>query len=157
LEYFDGLATTADLIASWNVSRPCLAKARGSIFDDAFGPERSGEKVDWTLLTLKASANGVYVADLAHVFGGEKRVAYMKAALHSVKGQEVLFGTGSDDAIKVWLNGIFQLTRSDYHARLSVALWRAVSVAAAPEVALDASGRAATDSASIPTSANTTS
>ena len=105
LEYFNGLGTTADFIASWKVSGPYLANAGGSIFDDAFGPENSAEKVDWKPLTLKASANGVYAADLAHVFGGEQRVAYMKATLHSVKGQDVQFGTGSDDSIKVWLNG----------------------------------------------------
>jgi hypothetical protein len=59
----------------------------------------------WRPLKLAAAANGVYAADLAQVFGGEQRVAYMKTTLRSAKEQEVLFAAGSDDAIKVWLNG----------------------------------------------------
>jgi hypothetical protein len=105
LDYLNGLGTTADFITAWKVSGPYLAKAGGSLFDDPFGPEKSGEKVEWKPLKLEAAANGVYAADLAHVIGGEQRVAYMQTILRSAKDQEVLFATGSDDAIKVWLNG----------------------------------------------------
>ena len=105
LDYFNGFATTADFITAWKVSGPYLAKAQGSLFDDTFAPEQSGEKVVWKPLKLEAAANGVYAADLARVFGGDQRVAYMKTTLRSAKDQEVLFAAGSDDAIKVWLNG----------------------------------------------------
>jgi hypothetical protein len=105
LDYFNGLAATADFITSWKVSGPYLAAAGGSIFDDPFGPEITGGMAVWRPLKLAAAANGVYAADLAQVFGGEQRVAYMKTTLRSAKEQEVLFAAGSDDAIKVWLNG----------------------------------------------------
>ena len=105
LDYINGLATTADFITAWKVSGPYMVKAGGALFDDPLGPEKSGEKVEWKPLKLEAAANGVYAADLAHVFGGEQRVAYMKTTLRSAKVQEVLFAAGSDDAIKVWLNG----------------------------------------------------
>jgi hypothetical protein len=105
LDYFNGLATTAEFITSWKVSGPYMAKAGGSLFDDPFAPEKTGEKAEWKPLKLQAAANGVYAADLAHIFGGEQRAAYMTSTLRSAKEQEVLFATGSDDAIKVWLNG----------------------------------------------------
>ena len=105
LDYFNGLATTADFINAWKVSGPYIARPGGSLFDDPFGPEKSGEKIEWKPLKLEAAANGVYAADLVRVVGGEQRVAYMKATLRSAKKQEVLFSAGSDDAIKVWLNG----------------------------------------------------
>ncbi|MCX6880372.1 MAG: M64 family metallo-endopeptidase [Verrucomicrobia bacterium] len=105
VDYFNGLATTADFITAWQVSGPYLAKAGGALFDETFGPEQSGGKVEWKSLKLEAAANGVYAADLARVFGGEQRVAYMKTTLRCAKEQEVQFSAGSDDAIKVWLNG----------------------------------------------------
>jgi hypothetical protein len=105
LDYFNGLATTADFITAWKVSGPYRVKAGAALFDEPLGPEQSAGKVEWKSLKLEAAANGVYAADLAHIIGGEQRVAYMKATLRSSKEQEVLFATGSDDAIKVWLNG----------------------------------------------------
>jgi hypothetical protein len=105
LDYFNGLATTADFITSWKVSGPYTVKAGGSLFDDPFSPEKTGEKTEWKPLKLQAAANGVYAADLAKVFSGDQRVAYMQTTLRSAKEQEVLFAAGSDDGIKVWLNG----------------------------------------------------
>lgn len=105
LDYFHGLARTSDFITTWKVSGPYLAKDGISLFDEPFAPENGDAPMEWQPVTLQAGANGVYALDLNPLFGGNQRAAYLTTTLHSAKAQEVLFATGSDDAIKVWLNG----------------------------------------------------
>jgi hypothetical protein len=105
LDYLDGLGAKNDFITRWRVAGPYPGGEGVSLFEEPFGPEKPGEKVEWRTLELEASANGVHAADLGALFGGENRAAYLKTTLRSTSDQEVMFAAGSDDAIKVWLNG----------------------------------------------------
>ena len=105
LEYFTGLATTGDFITQWMISGPYSAREGKSLFDDAFDPELKDGKVEWKVLELKPNTNGSYIADLGGLMSGENCAAYMKTVIHSALEQDVTFAAGSDDGIKVWLNG----------------------------------------------------
>lgn len=105
LDYFNGLGKTGDFITSWMVSGPYMAGQGGSIFDEAFAPEEADGKAVWKTMRLQADANGVYAADFVPLFGGDQRAVYIKATLRSARAREILFAAGSDDGLKVWLNG----------------------------------------------------
>jgi CubicO group peptidase (beta-lactamase class C family) len=55
------------------------------------------------------------VIDLGAVFGRENSVAYAFSEIEMPEARAVLFGVGSDDAIKVWLNGV--LVHENWTAR----------------------------------------
>ena len=105
LDYSNGLARTSEFITTWKVSGPFMVKQGGSLFDEPLGPEIGAAPVTWQPVTIKAGADGVYALDLNRLFAGDQRAAYLTVTLHSAEAREVLFATGSDDAIKVWLNG----------------------------------------------------
>ena len=49
--------------------------------------------------------NGVWGVDFNQFFAGDHRVAYLRAALLCDKAQDAMLEVGSDDGIKIWLNG----------------------------------------------------
>jgi len=105
LDYLEGLGAQGDFITRWKLAGPYLASDGASWFDEPFDPEIPGATVEWQPIELEADANGVYAVDLDRIFGGDNRAAYMMTTLHSAMEQEVMFAAGSDDGIKVWLNG----------------------------------------------------
>jgi len=104
LGYLKGLGVTEGYIASWMLSGPYVASNSGSCIDVAFAPEKKDGKAEWQPYTSKAE-KGARIVPLDKIFGGDNRAAYMQAVIRSDKAQEVLFEAGSDDGIKVWLNG----------------------------------------------------
>jgi CubicO group peptidase (beta-lactamase class C family)/effector-binding domain-containing protein len=60
----------------------------------------SGQLLKWQRLDSKSD-----IVDLGAIFGRENLVAYAFAEINMPEARSVLFGLGSDDAIKVWLNG----------------------------------------------------
>jgi len=105
LDYLNGLGAQGDFITRWKIAGPFVASEGASWFDEPFAPEIPGARVKWQRIELEADANGVVAVDLNQIFGGDNRAAYMKTVLHSEMEQEVRFAAGSDDGIKVWLNG----------------------------------------------------
>lgn len=105
LDYFTGLATTGDFITHWMLAGPYPGREGVSLFDDAFAPEHKGAKVDWKPCTTEANPQGTHIIPLDSLLGGVNRAAYLKTVIHSASEQDVLFSAGSDDGIKVWLNG----------------------------------------------------
>jgi hypothetical protein len=105
LEYFAGLGTTGGFFTAWHLAGPYTAPEGGSVFDTPFAPEQDDAGVEWKPIRLEANAGGAYIADLARLIGGDQRAAYLKTTLHSAREQEVLLAAGSDDGIKIWLNG----------------------------------------------------
>jgi hypothetical protein len=98
-----------DFITAWVVSGPYMQKDKdgAALFDVVFPPEGpDGAKAAWKPLpagTIDAGAPGV--VNLAKAVGGDNRVAYLRTAVYSPKAQAAQLELGSDDGIKVWLNG----------------------------------------------------
>lgn len=91
-------------ILSWLVSGPYVKEGKdgAALFDEVFPPEQSGAPAEWRPVT--AAKNGVVALDKL-LRGGNDRVAYLKTQMVSEQEQEALLEMGSDDGIKVWLNG----------------------------------------------------
>jgi hypothetical protein len=93
-----------DFITAFLVSGPYTAQDKGptELFDISFPPEQAGETgVKW-----RAWSGGTsHVVDLAKVIGGENRVGYVRAQLWSPKAGDATLEIGTDDGVKVWLNG----------------------------------------------------
>jgi hypothetical protein len=106
LQYVKGMGNTEGFIAAWMISGPFEKEGKdgGALFDVAFEPEKKDGKAAWQLYVSDIK-QGARIIPLDKIYGGENRVAYLKAILKSDNEQEVLFEAGSDDGIKVWLNG----------------------------------------------------
>jgi len=60
----------------------------------------SGHLLKWQRLDSKSD-----VIDLGAIFGRDNLIAYAFSQIDTPEARSVLFGLGSDDAVKVWLNG----------------------------------------------------
>jgi hypothetical protein len=88
-------------ITSWLGSGPYT---KGDPFGTEYPPEKEdAEGVTWKLLT---KGIGPQVINLEQAIAtGDNRAAYMKTRVWSPADQEVRLEMGSDDGIKVWING----------------------------------------------------
>jgi hypothetical protein len=106
-------------ILDWLVSGPYTEKGKESrtIFDKEFPPEGTDDwDVKWKRLTQGV---GSWDINLEATFGSfnlrDHCGAYMLTRIWSPVGQDAKLELGSDDAIKVWLNG--KLVHSNYAIR----------------------------------------
>jgi len=107
-----------DYITAWQVAGPYMqqGKAYNELFEIPFAPEKpDAGDVRWRLMAGKVHSDRPYVVDLLSVFGGEQRVAYLRTWIYSEQRQQAHLEIGSDDGIKVWLNG--QLVHANNVAR----------------------------------------
>ncbi|MBI5387559.1 MAG: HEAT repeat domain-containing protein [Verrucomicrobia bacterium] len=90
-------------ILAWMLAGPFTEEGKdgGALFDIAFAPENASAKIDWRPAT--ASKSGL--VELDKMFRGENRVAYLRTQITSSQEQDAQLEMGSDDGIKVWLNG----------------------------------------------------
>lgn len=100
IERFEGFIT------AWQVSGPYTKENVGAdkLFDMVFAPEKDGD-VKWQLMPVGTDEARVWLLELDKFFGGDNRVAYLKTKIWSDKEQKLRLELGSDDGIKVWLNG----------------------------------------------------
>ncbi len=94
-----------DYIVDWEVSGPYTEEGKDgtALFDVVFDPEKPDAKdVKWK--KAEPITDG-WLVDLTKVVGGENRVAYLRTTVESPEEREVLLELGSDDGVKVWLNG----------------------------------------------------
>lgn len=92
-------------ILVWLGSGPYSEKGKqgSDIFKTAFGPEKSGTDVKWKRLTRGV---GSWDINLESTFGSKDHcAAYMRTRIFSPVEQDARLELGSDDSIKVWLNG----------------------------------------------------
>ena len=96
-----------DFITDWQVSGPYLKAGQNysQLFDTAFAPETGDEGVDWSLMPAGTNAEKPWLLDLAKLCSGNNRIAYAYTWVHSANQQKARLELGSDDGIKVWLNG----------------------------------------------------
>jgi HEAT repeat protein len=98
----------ADYITAWQFAGPYLQEGKdySDLFDIAFPPETANAQgVKWQAMPPGADAKRPWVMDLLKALGGEQRVAYARTWVHSDQQQPVRLELGTDDGVKVWLNG----------------------------------------------------
>ena len=98
----------ADFVTDWLVAGPYKQKGKQGteVFDVAFAPELPGEPdVKWKKQPVTKDAARYWFIDLARSVGGSPGAAYLRTNVFSPEQQEVNLELGSDDGIKVWLNG----------------------------------------------------
>ena len=97
-------AAGGPFIRDWLVCGPYRRKGAAgatAVFDLAFGPEKPGEVVKWNAAPAGDTVN------LAGVFPNQSNcVAYLKAEIIVPEATDAILLMGSDDGIKVWLNGV---------------------------------------------------
>ena len=100
LEQFEGY------ILQWLQAGPFQQENKDAhgLFAIAFPPEREGDAAaKWTPLT---KGIGAWDINLAEAFGGmDEAVGYLRTTIWSPGSREAQLELGSDDGIKVWLNG----------------------------------------------------
>lgn len=97
-----------DYLTAWQISGPYTkAEADGlTLFDVAFGPEKAGaEDLTWRIMPAGTNRDRPWLMELDKVLGGNNRAAYLRTQVWSDASQKVRLELGSDDGIKVWLNG----------------------------------------------------
>lgn len=92
-------------IVDWQYAGPYLGDQP---FDVKFDPEvDSGKNVAWKRLSINPQSRRPYMVDFEKVPSmiGDNRAAYLRTNVFSPTAQKVKMVMGSDDGIKVWLNG----------------------------------------------------
>jgi len=91
----------------WQVAGPfSIAGTKElDLFNIKFGPEKNKNYSGWQEIPVGKDGYEAGMINLQKFFGTEQCIAYLKTNVWSQKSQKVLFELGSDDGIKVWLNG----------------------------------------------------
>jgi len=93
-------------ILTWFVSGPYAVKGKPGpdLFNVAFGPEKNDKSVAWRPLLHRMNNN--WAVDLnAAISTADNCAVYVRTRVHSPAAQGARLELGSDDAVKVWLNG----------------------------------------------------
>ncbi|MBI5831120.1 MAG: HEAT repeat domain-containing protein [Armatimonadetes bacterium] len=95
-----------DAVVAWMLSPAYdqAGKTEKDLFDIAFDPEKPDATVQWTPIAGNADNGGAVIFD-GKPFFGDNKVIYAKAQVQAPKAMEAEFQCGSDDGIKVFLNG----------------------------------------------------
>ncbi len=102
------IEATQDYITDWQVAGPYRQEGKNytALFDIAFPPEAEDTKdVHWQILAPGADPKQPFVMDLLKPLGGQQCVAYARTWVRSDSELKARLELGSDDGIKVWLNG----------------------------------------------------
>jgi HEAT repeat protein len=101
------MAKFDDFIMGWQVTGPFSAEGKDgqALFDVVFPPEQTGAPgVEWQTMPAGTLPDRPWQLDLATLFGGDHRVAYARAWIHSDTTQPARLEIGSDDGVKAWFN-----------------------------------------------------
>ena len=106
-EALDRAKTLSAYILNWKLAGPYTKEDQDGtqLFDVAFAPEKDGGKVDWRRVKGVTDSGQPWLVSLETLIGGNNRVAYLSTRVYSPKKQKARLEMGSDDGIKVWLNG----------------------------------------------------
>lgn len=94
-------------VFDWQVSGPYMEDGKSGelLFDVAFGPEKDLNSGQWKDAQSLLTGDNPPIFDLTGVGNGDNRVAYLKTVLSVDKTTPVILHIGSDDGVKVWVNG----------------------------------------------------
>ncbi|HEV8604799.1 MAG TPA: HEAT repeat domain-containing protein [Tepidisphaeraceae bacterium] len=97
-----------DFVTDWFVAGPYMedGKDKNAVFDLEFPPEKSAD-AKWVKMPPNPDRGRFWEMNLDAVdnLRGENRAAYLRTQIYVPKAQELQLEVGSDDAIKVWING----------------------------------------------------
>ncbi len=93
-------------VAKWSFAGPYRQEGKGpqELFDAVFDPEKPDANVQWQALG-KARPDGDGHVRLERLGAGDNCCGYLRTTVVSEREQEVVLVAGSDDGLKVWLNG----------------------------------------------------
>jgi hypothetical protein len=93
-------------ILAWLLSGPYAREGKDgpALFDIPFAPETPNAKAEWRP-AIVPPGSGPGLVEMDKILGGNNRVCYLKTHIASAKEQDALLEIGSDDGLKVWLNG----------------------------------------------------
>jgi hypothetical protein len=93
-------------IVAWMLSGPYVqeGKSGADLFDVAFAPEKPDAQAEWRPVGVPPAGKSGLV-EMDKILGGDNRVAYLRTQIASAKQQDAVLEIGSDDGVKVWLNG----------------------------------------------------
>lgn len=97
-----------DYIVSWQISGPYTKDGKaGELIDAVFAPEQQGQEAQWRPMPAGTTPDQPWLVEPERVqgFTGDNRVAYLRTKIVSPKEQKARLELGSDDGVKVWLNG----------------------------------------------------
>ncbi len=97
-EVIDYLERSEDFVGAWMLSGPYMQQ--DGLFDAVFEPEKADGNAQWR----PVQADGGIVS-LDRAIGGDNRAAYLRAFVSVPKACKARLEIGSDDGVKVWLNG----------------------------------------------------
>ncbi len=94
-------------ITTWAVSGPYRRPGKGpqELFGMPFAPEESPGSAEWKPLRLNKREAQAGVIDLKKLGAAENCCAYARVLIRSEREQKVILSFGSDDGLKVWLDG----------------------------------------------------
>jgi hypothetical protein len=98
----------ATYITAWQMAGPYQQPGKNfaALFDIPFPPESGTEQsIKWQTLPAGTDPAQPWKMDLLKAIGGEQRVAYARTWVYSPDELSVRLELGSDDGVKVWLNG----------------------------------------------------
>jgi HEAT repeat protein len=114
----DTIGKFDDFIVGWQVAGPYMRDGAGyqQLFRTPLGPEAGAAA--WSVMPAATDPQRPWVLDLLKLWPGEQRAAYARTWVKSGRPSQAVLETGSDDGIKVWLNG--ELVQSVDAARAAV-------------------------------------
>jgi hypothetical protein len=103
----NALEQHADYVTPWLVAGPYRnGQQCQQLFDVPFAPETAeAGQVEWRMASAPADPLLFWQVDLANVVGGDHCVVYLKTRVYAPKEQSVRLDVGTDDGIKLWVNG----------------------------------------------------
>ncbi len=108
-EILQSINKVKSFITDWEVSGPYVQKGKNynALFDIRFAPEiDGGGGATWRKMPAGTDPAKPWYLDLLKALnGGEQRVAYLRTKLQWPAEQKVTLRIGSDDGVKVWVNG----------------------------------------------------
>jgi len=99
--------TLGDAILGWQVAGPYTRQSTGfkQLFDLAFAPEKKPQEAEWHICPVKTKGKSPILM-LHEILGkGNHRTAYVRTWLLAEEAADARLEAGSDDSIKIWLNG----------------------------------------------------
>jgi hypothetical protein len=93
-----------DFVLTWQVAGPFMKEGltAQALLETEFAPETAQKaSVKWQKMPVSGNEN----IDLERYPGGENRVAYLRNRIWSDRDRGVRMEIGSDDGIKIWING----------------------------------------------------
>lgn len=111
LERFEGYIT------DWWVAGPYTEKDKAGhqLLDMVLPPEEAGaQDVSWRKQPVNTDAESAWWIDLNATMAGDHRAAYAFTRVKSPSAQKLRLELGSDDGVKVWLNGALVHTNNTH-------------------------------------------